>query len=284
MQDLMDRFTTWALNQADVRSAIVVGSWARADEPADNMSDLDLAVIVTDPSIYLCDATWLNRFGEPVLTFVESTADGHFRERRVMFRDGRDVDFSLLPAAVVEQMLERKVPAEIAAVLRRGFRILIDKDGLAGRLSDQTRWLEVAEKSPTESEWHETTHDFLYHVVWAAKKARRGELWVAKSSCDGYQKNQLLRLIEWHAQAKGRRDTWHKGRFLERWADPMVLHLLPATFASYTVDDVQRALLANLRFYERLGREVANAFGYDFPDDAYSFSADQVKQLVGEAH
>jgi hypothetical protein len=59
--------------------------------------------------------------------------------------------------------------------------------------------------------------------------------------------------------------------------------LLPATFASYTVDDVQRALLANLRFYERLGREVANAFGYDFPDDAYSFSADQVKQLVGEA-
>src|SRR5438105_9393272 len=98
------------------------------------MSDLDLVVIVTDPLIYLSDATWLRRFGEPFLTFVESTADGNFRERRVLFGDGRDVDFSLLPAAVVQQMLVQKVPAEIADVLRRGFRILMDKDGLAQRL------------------------------------------------------------------------------------------------------------------------------------------------------
>src|SRR5258708_38137507 len=47
---------------------------------------LIVAVIVTDPLIYLSDTTWLRRFGEPCLTFVESTADGNFRERRVFFR------------------------------------------------------------------------------------------------------------------------------------------------------------------------------------------------------
>jgi aminoglycoside 6-adenylyltransferase len=114
MQDLIERFTSWALDQTDVRSAIIVGSWARVDRPADNLSDLDLAVIVTDPSIYLSDATWLRRFGEPGLTFIESTADGNFRERRVLFRDGRDVDFSLLPVDIVQQMVEQKVPAEPA--------------------------------------------------------------------------------------------------------------------------------------------------------------------------
>src|SRR5690349_15579110 len=51
MQDLIERFTTWALDQADVRSAIIVRSQARADRPADKLSDLDLAFIVTDPSI-----------------------------------------------------------------------------------------------------------------------------------------------------------------------------------------------------------------------------------------
>jgi len=78
MQDLIERFTTWALDQADVRSAIIVRSQARADRPADKLSDLDLAVIVTDPSIYLFDTTWLREFGEPCLTFVESTAVGIF--------------------------------------------------------------------------------------------------------------------------------------------------------------------------------------------------------------
>lgn len=55
MQDLIDRFTTWALDRADIRSAMIVGSRARADRPADSLSDLDLAVIVTGPSIYLSD-------------------------------------------------------------------------------------------------------------------------------------------------------------------------------------------------------------------------------------
>jgi aminoglycoside 6-adenylyltransferase len=281
MQDLIERFTAWALEKAEVRSAIIVGSWFRTDSPADHMSDLDLAVIVKDPSIYLSDTSWLRRFGDPALTFVESTADGNFRERRVLFRDGRDIDFSLLPAAVVERMLERKVPAEIADVLRRGFRILIDKDGLAEQLTDGTRWCETAQILPTEPAWTETSHDFLYHAVWAAKKARRGELWTAKLSCDGYLKNLLLRLIEWHARSKRDRDTWHKGRFLERWAEPEVLHELPGTFARYTLADVQRALLANLRFYERFGREFARVSGYRFPEEAYAFATAQVKRLIG---
>jgi aminoglycoside 6-adenylyltransferase len=282
MEDLIERFTIWAWDQADVRSAIIVGSQARVGRPADDMSDLDLAVIVTDPSIYLSDTTWLYRFGEPCLTSVELTADGNFRERRVLFRDGRNVDFSLLPAVVVRQMLKQQVPAEIADVLRRGFRILMDKDGLAEGLTDRTRWSEKPQILPTESIWTETSHDFFYHVVLAAKKARRGELWVAKSTCDGYLKNLLLSLIEWHAKSKSDRDTWHKGRFLEHWAEPEILQELPSTFAGYTMADVQRALQANLRFYERFGREVARALGYGFPDEAFSFATNQVRRLSNE--
>jgi aminoglycoside 6-adenylyltransferase len=284
MQDLIEQFKAWALNQPDVRAGVILGSQARSDVPADNLSDLDLLVIVEDPSIYLSGTEWLLSFGKPVLSFVEATAVGSFRERRVLFRDGRDVDFSLVPAAAIEQMLKQPVPAELGDVFRRGFRILIDKDEFAERLTNRKHWPEKSKNLPSESIWRETSHDFLYHVVWAAKKAKRGELWVAKLSCDGYQKNLLLRLIEWHAKIKGDCDTWHRGRFLERWADPAVLQELPGTFARYTHDDVQRALVANLRFYERFGREVANAFGYDFPDEAYCFATDQVKQLVGKAH
>jgi aminoglycoside 6-adenylyltransferase len=143
-----------------------------------------------------------------------------------------------------------------------GFRILVDKDRLAERLVDSARWPEKADKLPTESMWRETGHDFLYHVLLAAKKARRGELWVATSSCNGYLKDLLLRLIEWHAKVKGQSDCWHKGRFMERWAEQEVLQALSDTFAKYALEDVQRALMANLHFYEKFGREVANGFSH----------------------
>jgi hypothetical protein len=89
----------------------------------------------------------------------------------------------------------------------------------------------------------------------------------------------LLRLIEWHAQLNGERDTWHKGRLMEGWAAPAVLVDLPNTLARYTLADVQRALLANLQFYEKFGRQVAVGFGYDFPDDAYHFATKQVQRV-----
>jgi hypothetical protein len=88
-----------------------LGSWARNDTPADNLSDLDLLVIVSDPSVFLSEASWLLTFGEPCLTFVEPTAIGNFCERRVLFRDGRDIDFSLVPVAAIQQMIGQQIPA-----------------------------------------------------------------------------------------------------------------------------------------------------------------------------
>jgi hypothetical protein len=82
-----------------------LGSWVRNDMPADSLSDLDLVVIVSDPSVFLSEASWLLTFGEPCLTFVEPTAIGNFRERRVSFRDGRVIDFSLVPVAAIQQMI-----------------------------------------------------------------------------------------------------------------------------------------------------------------------------------
>jgi aminoglycoside 6-adenylyltransferase len=127
MRDMIDRFVTWAKRRPDVRAGVVLGSWARNDMPADGLSDLDLLVIVNDPSVFLSEASWLLTFGEPCLTFVEPTATGDFNERRVAFKDGKDIDFSLVPVQAIQQMVEQQIPAKIADVFRRGFKILVDK-------------------------------------------------------------------------------------------------------------------------------------------------------------
>jgi hypothetical protein len=68
MRDKIDRFLTWARRRPDVRAGVILGSWARSEVPADNMSDLDLLVIVSDPSVFLLETSWLLTFGEPCLT------------------------------------------------------------------------------------------------------------------------------------------------------------------------------------------------------------------------
>lgn len=103
----------------------------RALVPADRWSDIDIVLAVQDPTTYAADAGWLASFGRPLLTFTESTAVGGFVERRVLLATGQDVDFALVPSAVVGQIADHP---DAAAVFGRGFRMLVEKIGLEREL------------------------------------------------------------------------------------------------------------------------------------------------------
>jgi aminoglycoside 6-adenylyltransferase len=248
----------WARQRADVHAALLVGSRARVDVPADRWSDYDIVLLVDDPAGYAADTGWLSAFGRPLLTFVEPTAVGEFAERRVLFDTGQDVDFALLPLLETEQFASD--PAA-AAVLWRGYRVLVDKVGLEPVLRGTDRRPEPS-APPSVAEFAQLTHDFWYHAIWVAKKLRRGELFIAKQGCDGYLKGLTVPLLAWHAKAADPEvDTWHGGRFLERWADRQALWDLRPAYATYDAADVARALWASVDLFERLERECAARLG-----------------------
>jgi aminoglycoside 6-adenylyltransferase len=237
------------------------------DPLADAFSDLDLTLITTDPDRYLRDAGWLEHIGTPWLTFIERQATGAGLERRVLFERDLDVDFAILEHDEVQKMVTGNWPPEISAVLARGFEFILDKDGLEHSMRrDPPKPLRA--HVPTSDEFLSLCSDFLYHVMWAAKKLRRGELWVAKSCADDYMKQQLLQMLAWHARATygPGYDTWHKGRFLESWADPRVLGELHQAFAHYDEADIQRALSKTVELFRWVAKETAADLGYRYPD------------------
>src|SRR5579884_4141340 len=214
-EELERRAAAWIGRQPDIRAAVVLGSRARSDRPADAYSDLDLLLLADDPARYLNDPCWVVELGRPRITFVEETAVGGGRERRVLFDGGLDVDVSIFPAALfadipaaLEQVAgngaESPSPTEtpghglalayaLRDIARRGLRTLADKDGLLARALPLLDRLPSAPAGrPPAHEFAEAVSDFWYHAVWTAKKLRRGELWVAKSCCDGYMKGLLL--------------------------------------------------------------------------------------------
>lgn len=278
---IVQSFRRWADEDPDVRAALVVGSQARTDLPADAWSDLDVVVFHTDPRRLLASTDWFGRFGAVVLSVVEPTAVLGGLERRVLYSEGRDVDFSVFPSEAIPLIAASREGLE---VLRRGYVVLLDKDQQLAKLrpvleggSPERRGL------PTEERFQAGVADFWYHVLWTAKKLRRGELWSAKLGCDGYLKRQLAEMIEWQTLAVGEGvDVWHEGRFLDRWADAAVRRRLPATFGGYEPRDLSRALRETGRLYSELARQVAGAQGWTYPADAEATVLRAVADTLGD--
>lgn len=267
-EQLIKRFVNYAQANSDIRAAIILGSRARLNNPADEWSDLDIMVITTEPEKYLSTTDWLEGIGKVWLTFVEKTGTGGQKERRVLFEGGLDVDFAIIPEKLALHFRKEELLPQVVEIFRRGIRVLLDKDGLFENFSSAP--VDNSESNPpTQLEFLEVINDFLYHAVWTAKKLQRGELWTAKACSDSYMKWLLLRMIEWHAKATHdwKYDTWHDGRFLEQWADPDVIRELQDAFARYEKDDTKRTLLKTMELFRRLGVEIASKLGYNYPDE-----------------
>jgi aminoglycoside 6-adenylyltransferase len=248
IRGFLDDVISWASDQEDIRAVVLLGSHARAESPADEHSDVDVVLFADDPDRYLGDDGWLRQFGEPLLTFVEATPVGGFDERRVLFLDGLEVDFVVPPSAAA-----RATPADAGEVFARGFEVLYD-DGI-GVAPPPAAPRPVP---PTQAKLDQFSNDFWYHVLWAAKKLRRGEVLLAKQACDCRLTAQIVELARWRAHGS---DTWHGLRFFERWAGDDVVEALRPTFAAYDAEDVARALRAKGELFGRLEDEVAARFG-----------------------
>jgi aminoglycoside 6-adenylyltransferase len=253
--EMIERIARWAEARDDVRAAVLIGSRARTDHPADAFSDLDIILLARDAAVLLDDAHWSGELGEVAITFVEETPVPGIRERRVLYQDGTDIDFAVVPVERVAEVGETG-----SDTLARGYRVLVDKDGFTAAFAEIGPRSSLAR--PGDDEFSEAVSDFWYHAVWTARKLARGEVFTAKSCCDGYMKSILVRMLEWHA---GNLDTWHEGRFLEEWADPRVLVELRDAYARYDTDDVERALIATTDLFSWLAQETAGRLGYAYP-------------------
>ena len=291
MEQLEDRFVTWAKGRPDIRAAIVIGSRARRERPADAWSDLDIVFFTTNPEHYLSKIHWLKTFGNPLLTFVKDTPAGGQRERRVLFDGGLDVDFTIVSNSEAKSLLRflrlrkrfpqllqlipkrtsRKIMREItdfAGIIRRGMRVLVDKDGVAIHLPllNDNSFSSLAAK-PSQAEFLAVLNEFFYLAVLMTKKLRRGELWTASRMNNCSLKHLLLQMLEWHALASNRwdYDTWHGGRFVEDWADPRAVDALSNAFAHYDKEDIRNSLSATLDTFGWLAIETADHLGFLYP-------------------
>lgn len=274
--DIINRFILYGESDENIRAALIVGSRARENKPADKWSDLDLVIFANCPDQLLLNTDWIERIAQPYITFLEQTAVGESKERRFLFEDGLDVDFAVFPSGSIDRLVNA---SEVQKVLSRGKRVLIDKDDITRNFTNKA--LVNNDFIPTYDVLINDINDFWYHAVWAAKKLCRGEILAAKSVCDVYLKQLLIKMIKLQSKIKNgvNFDTWHGYRFFEEWANSYIIDRFKSVFSYYDEQDIWSALKNTMNLYREISVDVSALLGIEYPHEADKFAVDLIEKL-----
>ena len=119
IQPFIDRVLDWADGQASVLGVLLVGSYAR--EQAKENSDIDLVLLVDNPSQYLSDTRWVQRFGIPERQQQEDY--GALTSLRVWYQGGPEVEFGLTTPAWASLPMDEGT----RQVLLDGYKLLYER-------------------------------------------------------------------------------------------------------------------------------------------------------------
>jgi aminoglycoside 6-adenylyltransferase len=232
-------------------------------------------VFTSETAPYLTSTDWLKAIGRVWVVIPSQTGDGD-PEQLVLFEDGYKVDFIFYPLEELQRLGQTSI---LPGVYRRGYYVLVDKDGVTQHLPAPS-FDAPSRQQPAEAEFLLAVQRFWYGAVYVAKQIRRRELWIVKFR-DWTMKEDLLRMIEWHAGASHgwNYDTWHDGRFMLEWTDAQTEEALSQVFGGFDAVDCWHALQSSLDLFRRLAKETASALNYDYPAELDGKVTDFVKML-----
>ena len=209
----LEKVKQWSTRHDSIRALVVTGSLARDDDTIDEYSDLDAQVITTDIKRFTDDDSWLDDMGEVWIRFPLFEAAPY---RLVWFEGGVKVDFQFLSVADV---LAIGASGELSDEYKRGYIVIVDKDGLFERRPPSPRVFPQPPK-PSAEQVQAVINEFWFEAIHVAQFIRRREFWVVKYR-DWTMKENLLRMLEWRARASDSEpiNTWLLGKQITRWAD-----------------------------------------------------------------
>lgn len=260
MDALLTSIMAWAQATANVRALIMTGSRARGDGRVDEFSDLDIEIIADDPEPLMRDDAWWRAFGR-VLVHLPTIIRPRLETRLVFYEGGMKVDFSICGRERVSVMVDAYV---LNRLYERGYRVLLDKDGITGRLPAATGSF-VPNELPAQAEFDAVVNEFWFEAAHIPRYILRGDLWVVKFR-DWTMKQQLLKMLEWHALARSEQPVyvWYIGTHIKDWVDEATRDEMRAIFGAFDAQSSWRALLATTALFRRLAVETAEALGLQY--------------------
>lgn len=263
--EILNRIVDWGRETPEVRALILEGSRAESNA-ADDLSDYDVNVFLTDSTPYTEDKAWLSSIAEIWVCIPEAVEHNGtlFPSRLVIFRDGIKVDFILYSLDVLEEYAKAD---PLPAGYDTGYKVLLDKDHITARMRAPS-YSAFKGKQPSAEEFIRCVNAFWFEVYHVATYLRRQDLWAVKFR-DWECKRFLIRMIEWHENALRNWDlrTNPLGKRMTSWVSAETWKALHNVFGRFDSQDSWRALEATTKLFRRVAGETAETLGFTYPQD-----------------
>lgn len=277
---IINKVTEWATKNDDIVYAIVTGSRGRSEKQSDEYSDIDLVLFSKRTAHYDKKHDWLSEIGEVVLYFEEMVSGG-IPTRRVYFSNGVGMDILFVPKKALSlacryvQIKENKKPllrlipssikrkfdrgiSSFSYHIHRGYHSLVDKENCGEKLAFiESKFRYKRESAFRINELETIVNKFWYKALHVAVKLYRRESFTAK--IDGGEMTWLvLSAIELHTKVTKGKDveTWHRGRYIDEWADPFIARKLNGVFGSYDLSDSWKSLLETTELFSEITQSI----------------------------
>jgi hypothetical protein len=120
VQDFLVAFIKWVSDERQIRTVMLVGSYARDAATAD--SDIDLVIVAASPEIYVRNRAWTQLFGNVERQQAEDY--GKITSLRVWHSGGPEVEFGFTDATWLASPLDKGT----RKVLSDGMQVLFRRD------------------------------------------------------------------------------------------------------------------------------------------------------------
>jgi aminoglycoside 6-adenylyltransferase len=268
---MLQSIAEWARGREAIRAVLLTSTRAVPGARVDALSDYDVILIVEDIQPFAADRSWIEDFGDILVVYwdpVQPDPDYgvDYLGNVTQYADGLKIDFTVWPLALLQRIIA--APALIAE-LDAGYKVLLDKDGLADAMRAPSGRAYIPAR-PTAEEFQIWVNDFWSDPPYVAKCLWRDELLPAKWCLDEDMIHKYLRqVLEWHVQIE---HGWSLpvgalGKGLKKHLHADIWGQLETCFAGAGVEENWAALANAMALFRQVAAEVAAHLGYEYPRD-----------------
>ncbi|MEJ7220207.1 aminoglycoside 6-adenylyltransferase [Staphylococcus gallinarum] len=262
-----------AKHEDNILAVCMNGSRVNENVESDKYQDFDIVYIVENLESMIVDLTWINHFGNRIITQFSEEQDlypSELEERYpilMLFDDYNRIDLTLISKHKIFEYL-----SEDSLV-----KVLLDKDNLLldiDSTSDSSHWI----NKPYQKIFDECINEFYWISTYVMKGIWRNELIYSIDHLN-ICRNMLLLMLAWEESEKFNfKINFGKNyKYLPNYLETSKYKRLVATYPNLTSNKIQESLYTMICMFDVTTLSVSNKCELKYDIDRYS----EVKKYIG---
>ena len=234
-----------------VEAIALSGSRTNPQSVKDEFQDYDVVYIVDDLEDLISDLSWLNQFGNRLIS--QHNVVDHRHLYLMLFEDGNRIDLTLCPMESIQEWVDSEA----------NFEVIKDVKGLFEAYQPNSKRYWTA--PPTEEEFAATYNEFWWVSAYVVKAIRRNQLIYATDHLYGICQQELLKVLAWQVTSdRGVVDIGKNYKYLFHYLPAGQEKEFSALLDISSFDKIIQSLFATMGLFNREAQILAQKMGFAY--------------------